>query len=72
MEMKKFNYMFEFDILRNSSQTFLGVSAFEEFGCPKQNSDALLAKLKTMQCDIKKTLSLRARLSHDFGFLIIF
>ena len=25
MEMKKFNYMFEIDILRNSSQNFLGV-----------------------------------------------
>ena len=25
MEMKKFNYMFEIDILRNSSQIFLGV-----------------------------------------------
>ena len=25
MEMKKFNYMFEIDILRNSSQDFLGV-----------------------------------------------
>ena len=25
MKMKKFNYMLEIDILRNSSQTFLGV-----------------------------------------------
>ena len=25
MEMKKFNYMFEIDILRNSSQNILGV-----------------------------------------------
>ena len=46
MKMKKFNYMFGIDILRNSSQIFWGVlrSAFEGFGCPKRHPDALLAK----------------------------
>ena len=46
MKMKKFNYMLGIDILRNSSQIFLGVhrSAFEGFGCPKRHPDALLAK----------------------------
>ena len=45
MEMKKFNYMLEFDILRNSSQKYLDVlrGAFW-FGCPKRHPDALLAK----------------------------
>ena len=38
MEMKKFNYILEIDILRNSSLIFLGVLkiAFEGFGCPKR------------------------------------
>ena len=46
MEMKRFNYMLEIDILRNSSQKFLGVqrAAFLGFGCPKRHPDALLAK----------------------------
>ena len=46
MEMKKFNYMLEIDILRNSSQKFLGVlrGAFSVFGCPKRHPDTLLAK----------------------------
>ena len=47
MEMKFFfNYMLEIDILRNSSQTFLGVlrGAFQGFGCPKRHQDALPAK----------------------------
>ena len=48
MEMKKFNYMVEIDVLRNSSQIFLGVlrGAFKGFGCPKRqwHPDALLAK----------------------------
>ena len=45
MEMKK-NYMLEIDILRNSSQKYLGVQkgAFEWFVCPKRHPDALLAK----------------------------
>ena len=49
MEMKKIKYMLEIDILRNSSQIFLGVlrGAFSGFGCPKRHPDALLAK--TMQ-----------------------
>ena len=46
MEMEKINYMLEIDILRNSSQNFLGVlmGAFQGFGCPKRHPDALLAK----------------------------
>ena len=37
MEMIKFNYMVEIDILRNSSPEKVGVlrGAFEGFGCPK-------------------------------------
>ena len=50
MERKKFNYILEFDILRNSSQSFLGVlrGAFLGFGCPKRHPDALLAKTMPM------------------------
>ena len=46
MEMIKFNYMLEIDILRNSSPRKMGVlrGAFEGFGCPKRHPDALLAK----------------------------
>ena len=46
MEMKKFHYMVEIGILRNSSQNLLGVlrGAFKGFGCPKRHPDALLAK----------------------------
>ena len=46
MEMEKFNNMLKNDIIRNSSQKFLGVlrGAFEGFGCPKRHPDALLAK----------------------------
>ena len=46
MEMKKFNYMLDINILRNSSQNFLGVprGAFGGFGCPKRHPDVLLAK----------------------------
>ena len=46
MEMKRFNYMLEIDILRNSSQKFMGVlrGAFLVFGCPNRHPDALLAK----------------------------
>ena len=46
MEMIKFNYMLEVDILRNSSPKKVGVlrGAFEGFGCPKRHPDALLAK----------------------------
>ena len=46
MEMKKFDYMLEIDILRNSSPKHLGVlrGAFYGFGCPKRHPDALLAK----------------------------
>ena len=46
IEMKKFNYMLEIDILINSSPKFLGVlrGAFQGFGCPKRHPDALLAK----------------------------
>ena len=38
--------MLEIDILRNSSQKFLGVlrGAFSVFGCPKRHPNALLAK----------------------------
>ena len=45
MEMIKFNYMLEIDILRNSSKK-VGVlrDAFEGFECPKRHPDALLAK----------------------------
>ena len=46
MEMIKFNYMLEIDILRNSSPkkwNFLR-GAFEGFGCPKRDPDTLLAK----------------------------
>ena len=32
MEMKKFNYLLEIDILRNSSQTILGVLIFKGLG----------------------------------------
>ena len=37
MEMEKFNYMLEIDILRNSSQQFLGVmrGAFKGLGVQK-------------------------------------
>ena len=47
MEMKKrFNYMLQIDILRNSSKIFLGVlmGGFRGFGCPKRHPGALLAK----------------------------
>ena len=46
MEMTKFNYMLETDILRNSSLEILGVlrGAFLVFGRPKRHPDALLAK----------------------------
>ena len=46
MQMKKFSYMLEIDILRNSSRKFLGVlrGAFKGFGYPKRHPDALLAK----------------------------
>ena len=46
MEMMKFNYMLEIDILRNCSPKKVGVlrGAFEGFGCPKRHPDALLAK----------------------------
>ena len=46
MEMKRFNYLLQIDILRNSSQKILGVLrvAFLGFGCPKRHPDALLAK----------------------------
>ena len=46
MEMKKFNYILEIEILRKSSQFFLGVlgGAFLGFWCPKRPPDALLAK----------------------------
>ena len=46
MEMKRFNYMLEIDILRNCSQKDLGVlgSAFYGSGCPKRHPDDLLAK----------------------------
>ena len=51
MEMTKCNHMLEIDILRNSSQIFLGVlrvrDAFKGFGCPKRHPDALLAKTMT-------------------------
>ena len=46
MEMNKFNYMLETDILRNSSQNILGVlrGAFLGFGCPKRHPATLLAQ----------------------------
>ena len=46
MEMIKFNYMLEIDILRNSSPKKVGVlgGTFEGFGCPKRHPDTLLAK----------------------------
>ena len=46
MEVKRFNYLLEIDILRNSSQKVFGVlrCAFVELGCPKRHPDALLAK----------------------------
>ena len=46
MEMIKFNYMLEIDILRNSSPRKVGVlrGAFMGSGCPKRHPDALLAK----------------------------
>ena len=46
MEMIKFNYMLEIDILRHFSPRKVGVlrGAFEGFGCPKRHPDALLAK----------------------------
>ena len=50
MEMKRFDYMLEMDILRNSSPKILGVlrGAFKGFGCPKRHADALLAKTMTV------------------------
>ena len=46
MEMIKFNYMLEIDILRHFSPRKVGVlrGAFQGFGCPKRHPDALLAK----------------------------
>ena len=46
MEMKNKNNMLKIDILRNSSQIFLGVlrGVFQGFGCPKGYPDALLAE----------------------------
>ena len=39
MDLKKFNYMLEIDIFRNSSQKNLGVlrGAYKGFGCPKSH-----------------------------------
>ena len=50
MEMIKFNYMLQIDILRNSSPKKVGVlrGAFEGFGCPKRHPDTLLAKTMTV------------------------
>ena len=45
IEMKKFKYMLEIDILRNSSQKNLGVLRGAFKGCvSKRRPDALLAK----------------------------
>ena len=46
MEMKKINDMLETDILKKSSQFFLGVlrGVSLGFGCPKRHPDTLLAK----------------------------
>ena len=62
--MKIFNYMLEIDILRNSSQNFLGVlrGAFEVFGCPKRHPDALLAKTMCTPQKSNPGLSLEVRL----------
>ena len=51
MEMIKFNYMLEIDVLKNSSPKKVGVlrGAFEGFGCPKRHPDALLAKTMGQQ-----------------------
>ena len=61
MEMIKFNYMLEIDILRNSSPRKVGVlrGAFEGFGCPKRHPDALLAvRLDTNKLSIYSIFSL--------------
>ena len=49
-EMKKFNYKLEIEILKNSTQKYLGGlrASFQEFGCPKRHPDALLAKTMTV------------------------
>ena len=55
MEVKKFNYMFEIDIIRNPAQKFLGVlwGAFLlDFGSPKRHPDALLAKTLLEHCKV--------------------
>ena len=52
MEMKKNNHMLEIDILRNSSQTFLGVlrGVFQGSVCPpKRHPNALQAKTMTQR-----------------------
>ena len=55
MEMIKFNYMLEIDILRHFSPRKVGVlrGAFEGFGCPKRHPDALLAKTMAT-CEVVK------------------
>ena len=48
MEMKKFNYMLEIEILRNSSQKNLGVLRRAFQGCTKRHPGALLAKTMSL------------------------
>ena len=50
MEMKKFNYMLEIDILRNSSQKNVGVlmGVFKGFGCSKDSQTPCWLRLCSM------------------------
>ena len=66
---KKFNYMLEIDILRNSSLKKSGChvlrGAFEGFGCPKRHPDALLAKTMIQSLVEIKFYSLRKVVNID-------
>ena len=58
-EIKKLNYKLEIEILRNSTQIFLGVlrGSFQGFGCPKKHTDTLLAKTMVKVCVLENLRS---------------
>ena len=72
MERKKINYILEFDILRNSTQSFLGVlrGAFLGFGCPNRHPDALLAKTMGAGDDMQRMSLFNETSSHWRTYLL--